>query len=442
MKHHPIFDLIRLLGTLQPGRTDAGRPGLWSWLLVVVLGVVFISPPGGQATEIVVGVATSLQSLEGRESLQAVELAVGEINHKGGVRLGRERRPIRIKSIDLQDTSNDVSVSQVLSTLETFIQKEHTQAIVVGPFRSEVLLAGMNKIARKKIPFLGTIAMSSASEARIMKDSKYKNIFRVGLDSKYLVEYLIKTMKFLNEKFHFKKVYIMNQDVAWTRSAASLLVKLYFERAGWEVIGLDTYPNGASDYTEGLKKAQEKKAQVIVAIFDMPESSSLVKQWNTMKVPALLCGFISPMVGPSAWERFDGKIAGSLNVIFELGNVPSSRYKPAETFYHAYRSRYGKEIEAGHGPVPAYESVYILADAIERAGSLDPEQLIPAIEKTNRIGAMGRIQFHRGHQVIFGEDPQAEALACVIQWTKEGHRRIVYPPSIAEGTIELPQLLR
>ncbi len=408
----------------------------------LVFILLFLSPLESPATEIVFGVATSLQLLEGRESLNAVELAVEEINHRGGVRLGGERMPIRIKSVDLQDASNDLSVSKALLTLETFIHQEHPRAILVGPFRSEVLLAGMNMMAGNKIPFLGTIAMSAASEARIMKETKYKNIFRVGLDSKYLVEYLIKTMKFLNEKFRFKKVYIMNQDVAWARSAASLLVKLFFERAGWEVIAIDTFPNGATDFSEGLKKARERKAQVILPIFDMPESGILVKQWNAMKVPALLCGFISPMVGPSAWERFDGKIAGSLNVIFELGNVPSSAFKPATDFYNAYRSKYGKEIEAGHGPAPAYESVYILADAIERSGSLDPDQLVSAIEKTNRIGPMGRIQFHQGHQVSFGEDPKAEALACVIQWTSEGHRRIVYPPAIAEGKIKLPQLLR
>jgi branched-chain amino acid transport system substrate-binding protein len=444
MLHHSIFCLIHLIRfsvTSQPCKTNKDCHRLWLWP-IAILGLLFIAPPDGRAAGIVIGVATSLQSLEGRESLRAAELAVGEINRNGGVRLGQERELIQIKSIDLQDVSNNISVNKALLTLETFIQKEHIRAVLVGPFRSEVLLAGMNMLAKKKIPLLGTIAMSSASEARIMKDSRYKNIFRVGLDSKYLVEYLIKTMKFLNDKFGFKKVYIMNQDVAWTRSAASLIVKLYFERAGWEVIGLDTYPNGTSDYAEGLKKAQEKKAQVILAIFDMPESGTLVEQWNAMKVPGLLCGFISPMVGPGAWKRFDGKIAGSLNVIFELGNVPSSAYKPAEDFYDAYRSRYGKEIEAGHGPAPAYESVYILADAIERSGSLDPGQLIPAIEKTNRVGAMGRIRFHRGHQVIYGENPREEALACVIQWTKEGRRTIVYPPSIAEGEIELPSLLR
>jgi branched-chain amino acid transport system substrate-binding protein len=64
--------------------------------------------------------------------------------------------------------------------------------------------------------------------------------------------------------------------------------------------------------------------------------------------------------------------------------------------------------------------------------------VIQELEKTDRQGAMGRIRFHRGHQVIFGEDPYEEALACVIQWTGEGGRRVVYPPSIAEGEIALP----
>jgi branched-chain amino acid transport system substrate-binding protein len=80
----------------------------------------------------------------------------------------------------------------------------------------------------------------------------------------------------------------------------------------------------------------------------------------------------------------------------------------------------------------------VFADAVERAGSLHPENLIPALEKTDRIGAMGRLRFHKGHQVIFGEDPHEEALACVIQWTKQGKRKIVFPASIAEGEIELP----
>jgi branched-chain amino acid transport system substrate-binding protein len=390
------------------------------------------------ADEVVIGVATSLTLLEGKESAMAVDLAVEEINRRGGIKVRDRLLPMRVKSVDLKDAYIDTPVSKALADLEAFIIQEQVHAVLVGPFRSEVLLAGMDMISRNRVPVLGAIAMSAATEARIMKENKYRNIFRTGLNSKYFVEYLIKTMKFLRARFGFNRVYVMNQDVAWTRAASSMLIRLYFDRAGWKVVSLDTYPSGASDFSKGLKKANSGGAQVILAIFDMPQSGILVRQWNQMKTPAILCGFISPMVGSNAWEEFDGKIDGALNVVFELGNVPAPKFKPADDFYRKYRSRYGRDIQAGHGPAPAYESVHVFADAVERAGSLHPENLIPALEKTDRIGAMGRLRFHKGHQVIFGEDPHEEALACVIQWTKQGKRKIVFPASIAEGEIELP----
>ena len=129
-------------------------------------------------------------------------------------------------------------------------------------------------------------------------------------------------------------------------------------------------------------------------------------------------------------------------MVFDLGNLPSRRYGPAMDFYEGFRERYGRQIEAGHGPAPAYESVFILRDAIRRAGSLNRDRLVSALEKTDRTGAMGRIRFNRGHQAIFGKDPEAEALACVFQWDEHGRRRIVYPPCIAEGGIDLPAFLK
>jgi branched-chain amino acid transport system substrate-binding protein len=47
------------------------------------------------------------------------------------------------------------------------------------------------------LPTLGCIAMSPAVDAKILTNPKYKYIFRVGLNTKYLVAYLIETMKLL-----------------------------------------------------------------------------------------------------------------------------------------------------------------------------------------------------------------------------------------------------
>ena len=283
--------------------------------------------------------------------------------------------------------------------------------------------------------------MSPAVDAKILTNAKYKYIFRVGLSSKYLVAYLIKTMKLMKQEFGFEKVFILNQDVAWARSTAYLMLKLYLDRSGWKVLGQENLPAETTDFHPSLNRAKATGAQVILAVFDMPTSKNLVQAWHKMKPPAMLCGFISPASGPHAWASFQGGVEGVINVIFELGNLPSLKYPPAQVFYEAYQDRYGRPIQAGHGPAPAYESVYILAQAFERAGTLDPDRVAEALAATDRKGVMGRVIFHRGHQAIFGRNPEQDVLACVVQWQSPGKRVIVYPRTIAEGHITLPAFM-
>jgi branched-chain amino acid transport system substrate-binding protein len=145
------------------------------------------------------------------------------------------------------------------------------------------------------------------------------------------------------------------------------------------------------------------------------------------------------MAGPGAWKTFKGKIGGLINANFEIGSaIPTSKYEPAKKFYDDYAKKYGKPLEAGHGPAPSYDAVYILAEAIERAGSLDADKIVAEIEKTDRKGVIGRIKFDEGHQVIYGDDPAKTACACISQWTEDGKRVIVLPQSLAEGQIQLP----
>jgi len=425
-----------------------GRAGLSTanrlFIVVTVLLALHLAGAGpcqAASPAVVIGVATSLGMIEGRESLEAVNLAVEKISAGGGIRIQGTKRPVRVVAIDLYDAIPDVPVADVLVSLERFIAGTKVHALVVGPFRSEVLLAAMDIIARHRVPTLVTIAMSPALDSKILRDPAYRYLFRVCLNSKYLVGYLIDTMRFLNQRFGFHRVYLMHQDVAWTRSTASMMTRLFFDPVGWTVVGMDHFPSRASDFSAGLNRARAGNAQIILPLFDAPNSANLVRQWNAMKVPALLCGFVSPMVGGGAWRTFEGKTAGTLNAVFELGNIPSQVHLPARDFFDAFRHRYGRALESGHGPAPSYEAVHILSEAIARAGSLDPEALVRALEATDRTGAMGRIRFHQGHQAIFGEDPGQSALGCVFQWTAGGKRQIVHPLSIAEGQIQLPEAI-
>lgn len=414
-------------------------------LLTAILIVSVVALPAAWAADpVVIGVPTSLGFLEGKESIKAVEMAVEEINAAGGVAVGAEKRPLKVESIDLRDAAPGVPVPEALLGLEKIILEKKPAALVVGPFRSEALMAGMDIIAKYKVPLLGTIAMSPGSEKKIKEDpEKYKYVFRSCLNAVHLVKYLAGTMALINKEFGFDKVYIMHQDVAWARATADFVKKVYFAKAGWTVVGEESYPTGTSDFSSALMKVRAQGAQVIMPIFDMPQSGTLVKQWNAMKVPAVLAGFISPLAGSDAWKTFDGKIGGAMNTIFELGSaIASEKHPAAQTFYDKYTQKYGKSLQAGHGPAPAYESVYILKEAIERAGSLDPDAIVAQLEKTDRVGVMGRITFDDGHQAVYGFDPKETSVSTVFQWTEDGRRVIVFPDTIAEGKIQLPKGLK
>jgi branched-chain amino acid transport system substrate-binding protein len=410
----------------------------------LLLSMTFHTPVLFAAEPILVGVPTALTALEGRESLKAVQMAADEINAKGGVKVGEVQRPIKIETIDLRDASAGVPVSEALLGLEKIITEKKVSALLVGPFRSEALLAGMDILAKYKVPMLGTIAMSPKSEEKIKQDpEKYKYTFRVCLNSQQLVGYLAKSLGFMHQQFGFKRLFVMHQDVLWARLTGEFTAKVASGKMGWETVGTEVYPTGSSDFSAGLMKAKTKEAQVILPVFDMPQSGILLKQWRTMRVPAILAGFISPMAGPGAWKTFDGKIGGLLNANFEIGSaIPTEKYEPAKKFYEAYLAKYGQPMEAGHGPAPSYDSVYILAEAIERAGSLDPDKIVAEIKKTDRQGVIGKIKFDSGNQVIYGDDPAQTAAGCISQWTEAGKRVIVFPQALAEGVIALPEWVK
>ena len=396
------------------------------------------------AEPIVIGVPTSLGFLEGKESHKIVQMAVSEINAAGGVTVDGEKRKLKVAALDIRDAAPGVPVPEALLGLEKMILEDKPTAIVVGPFRSEALIAGMDLIAKYKVPLLGTLAMSPGSEKKLASDpEKYKYIFRTCLNAVHLVKYLAGTMGQINKEFGFNKVFVMHQDVAWARATAGFVKKMFFDPKGWEIVGLEAYPTGTSDFSSALMKARAKGAQVIMPVFDMPQSGVLVKQWNSMKVPALMAGFISPLAGSGAWKTFDGKIGGAINCNFEVGSaIASVKIPKSVEFYNKYKRLYGKEIQAGHSPAPAYESVYILAEAIERANSLDPDAIVAELKKTDRMGIMGRIRYSEANQVVYGFDPAETAMAAVFQWQNDGSRKIVYPTSIAEAQIKLPAGLK
>jgi branched-chain amino acid transport system substrate-binding protein len=416
------------------------KKGILLALLAVFL-VCFTHQAYAQQQYIAIGVPTSLKLLEGYEANRAVQVAVEEINAKGGVKVGKGRRLLRLESLDIRDGEPGVPVSEALLGIEKLILDKKIYATVAGNFRSEALLAAMDIYSKYKIINIGTIAMTPKFQEKILSDKeKYKYSFRHCLDSRYLAGYIQGLMSHIGKQFGFKKVFIATQDVLWAAGTGQLMEK-WFKDNGWTVVDFERYPTGATDFSPGLLKAKAGGSQVILAIFDMPTSGILVKQWESMKIPALMTGFISPLMGSRGWQTFGSQIEGSINVAFELGHLPVKAYPASTRFYDAYKKKWKEEMQSGHGVGPAYDAVYVLAAAIEKTDSLDPDRVAQNVEATDMAGAVGRIKYDAGHQLIFGNDPKTAASAAAFQWRK-GSRVIVYPEAIADDKIQKPAWMK
>ncbi|HMK65136.1 MAG TPA: hypothetical protein VK564_05030, partial [Thermodesulfobacteriota bacterium] len=62
------------------------------------------------ADPIVIGVPTFLSHVDGKESLNTLMLAVDEINAKGGVKVGSEKRLFKVEALDIRDGAPGVPV--------------------------------------------------------------------------------------------------------------------------------------------------------------------------------------------------------------------------------------------------------------------------------------------------------------------------------------------
>jgi len=76
--------------------------------IVLLLWGVFIMLPHTASAQlkpgepILLGVPTSLKLIEGAEGNKAAILAMEEINAKGGVKVGKEKRLLKIESLDIR----------------------------------------------------------------------------------------------------------------------------------------------------------------------------------------------------------------------------------------------------------------------------------------------------------------------------------------------------
>jgi len=426
---------------------NAMKTKLFLVLTLIFFGTVIFAPvPAAWAADpVVIGCPLSTAFLYGWDAERAITLAVEEINAQGGVNVGGTKRPFKVEVIDTRDLEPGVPVSEALLVVEKLILEKGADFIVGGPVRSEAALAAMDLLSKyKKVSILTTGVLTPAYHARVAEEyDKFKYCFRITGEAKWMVGgEMIPCLVSIGEKYNVDRLFIMIQDVAHARAGGGIIAKVMAKK-GWTVIGEpEIYPTGTTDFSMGLLKARKEKAQVIVIWMDMPETSILLKQWYDMKVPALPFGsIIAAAEQPGFWKATEGKGEYCLANVVNAGNAPCNATPWTMKFVNAYEKRWGIEPE-GYGTSSSYMAPYVLKDAIERAGTLDSEAIVKALEETDLMGVYGRIKFDpKSHQVVPSLDPEEGAVGTVFQW-QAGKRVVVFPPKIAVGEILLPPWMK
>lgn len=407
--------------------------------LVLSIILLFGAGPAAAGKPIVLGAPLSTAYLYGWDAERGIRLAVDEINAAGGVDVGGEKRPFSVEVIDTRDLEPGVPVSEALMAVERLILNKNADFILGGPNRSEAALAAMSLLSKHKRVSIVTSGVLTPKYHKTIaaKYDKFKYCFRIHGEAVNLIGEIMANFADLKAKHGLSKVFIIAQDVSHARGAAKVMGKVAGKK-GFEVTGTEIFPTGATDFSMALLKAKSTNSQIINIWMDMPESAILLKQWYDLKIPALPFGStLAAAEQPGFWKATDGKGQFTLCNVVNAGNAPSDATEWTMKFYNAYAEKWGVEPE-GLGSSSSYMSVYVLKDAIERAGSLGPDKVVTALEATDMMGVYGRLRFDpKTHQVIPAKDPKEGAVGSILQW-QEGKRVVVYPKSIAKGEILLP----
>lgn len=382
---------------------------------------------------IVIGCPVSMGVFYGPDCKEAQLLAIKEINAAGGVKVGNEKRPLKLIVVDTRSMEPGVPVTDALLGIERLITVDKVDFLVGGPVRSEASFAARDLTNQyKKVSIITTGTYSP----KYGNAKKYPYAFRITGDVAYEIPNIhIDLLKHIRDKFGFTKIYIIVQDVKHCRMAGKFVEKLA-TKAGFEILGKDVYPTGATDYSMALLAAKNKGAQILFLWIDNPELTILANQYYDMKVTALPVGYMGPAEHVSWWKNTNKKGGYFIVDLLNAGNAPSKATPWTMKFVNAFKKEYGREPDA-YGISTSYMGVYVLKDAIERAGSLDSDAVAKALEKTDIEGVYGRIRFTENHDIIQSKDPKEGAVGTVIQW-QNGERITIYPETIRVGEIKLP----
>ncbi|WP_380686169.1 ABC transporter substrate-binding protein [Salinisphaera aquimarina] len=390
--------------------------------------MTMLAPSANAATPVSIGVIAPASAINGRAIFQGIRMATDEINANGGID-GRQ--------IQLHEYDDHASATDGIRAFQRAVRQDHTVA-VLGNFTSEVALAIQPWAARLKQPYIVTGAATTKIPQRIHAQyEQYKYVFRVNLNSAFLAKNVCATTKdVLVKQLGYKTAVIMSENAAWTKPLDAEYMKCLPE-AGLKVLDHIRFSPGTTDFSPIFSRIAKNNPDVIISGIAHVGVKPTI-QWHQQQVPALLACWSSQAGASSFWQDSSGAANGVITG--NLGASSAALTDKSIPFAKAYTERF-KESPA-YDAYTSYDAVYVLKNAIERAGGDEADALVAALEKTDYTGTIGQIQFYSkdseyAHDTRYGKQ---YVPGVAIQW-QQGEQVVIWPPQATTGNVILPDFV-
>ena len=299
------------------------------------------------------------------------DLALADINKAGGVLGGR---PL---ALAYEDSAG--AKEQALNAARKLIGRDRVP-LILGPTLSNEMFAAGPVANERKVPIVGT----STTANGITAIGPY--VFRTAMPEADVIPVTLKTAQ---SKFGIKRVAVMyGNDDAFTKSAYDVM-KATLEKLGIQVLTTETFGSKDTDFSAQLTKIKGLNPDAIVLSALVEAASGIALQARQLGIdPKVFIiggnGLNSPKLGEIAGASADGTIVGSPWFI--------GKKDPAnQAFVTAFREKYGDSPD--QFAAQAYDTLFIVAKAIDAAGAPDSEKIKDALIKVKHTGVMGPFSF-------------------------------------------------
>jgi len=352
-------------------------------------------------------------AVDGKRMDQAVKMAVEDINKAGGIEA--------LDGAKLEVISGDTRGEPETASSEAQRMIDEGAVALVGPYTSATAATIARTAERSQVPFIIDVATADSILAQ-----GYRYTFRIQPGSQTMGEYGARYLKEISEAqgSPVESVAYIHESSEFGTSVFEAFQK-EAQRLGIEVVREITYDAlNVSDLTSELTQAKAADADVIVATGYYRDG--------------LLLAQAAANVKPDVKAVY-----GVANGAFDLDTFPedagdngnyylSSNYHYDATSDRARKLRQRFEERTGESmrtaAVFSYQAVEVIADALERAGSSEPQELRDAIAETSLQTELfpfdGPIEFDDR-----GQNVNAQPIVMQVQ---DGEVVQVYPEKYAQ----------